>query len=57
MDGRWVGAMPVDAFFDKCVPVTEEPLPDLSDNPFAKVPSDGAESSRYDPFVSSRLIF
>jgi hypothetical protein len=57
MDGRWVGAMPVDAFFDKCVPATEEPLPDLSDNPFAKVPSDGAESSRYDPFVSTRLIF
>ncbi|KAF8548212.1 hypothetical protein OG21DRAFT_1516533 [Imleria badia] len=56
MDGRWVGAMPVDAFFDKCVPATEEPLPDLSDNLFAKVPSDGAESSRYDPFVSSRLI-
>ncbi|KAF8546647.1 hypothetical protein OG21DRAFT_1578232 [Imleria badia] len=53
MDGHWVGAMPVDAFFDKCVPATEEPLPDLSDNPFAKVPSNRAESSCYDPFIAA----
>ncbi|KAF8553360.1 kinase-like protein [Imleria badia] len=53
MDGRCVGPMPVDAFFDKCVPATEEPLPDVSDNPFVKVPRDGAESSRYDPSIAA----
>ena len=50
------GAMPVGAFLDKYVPATEEPLPDLSKKPFGNVPSDGVETSRYDPFVSTRLI-
>ena len=56
MNGCWLGAMPVDAFLDKYVPATEEPLPDLSAEPFEVVPSDGVESARYDPFVSTRLI-
>jgi hypothetical protein len=56
MNGRWLGAMPVDAFLDKYVPATEEPLPDLSADPFEEVPSDGVETARYDPFVSTRLI-
>ena len=56
MNGRWLGAMPVDTFLDKYVPATEEPLPDLSKKPFGKVPSDGVETARYDPFVSTRLI-
>ena len=56
MDGRWLGAMPVDAFLDKYVPATEEPLPELRAEPFEGVPSDGGESGRYDPFVSTRLI-
>jgi hypothetical protein len=56
MDGRWLGAMPVDAFLDKYVPATEEPLPELSVKPFESVPSEGVESTRYDPFVSICLI-
>ena len=56
MDGRWLGAMPVDAFLDKYVPATEEPLPDLSPVPFEGVPRNGTESACYDPFVSTRLI-
>jgi len=56
MDGRWLGAMPVDAFLDKYVPATEEPLPELPENPFESVPRDGVESTRYDPFVSARLV-
>ena len=56
MNGRWLGAMPVDAFLDQYVPATEEPLPDLAENPFESVPKDGVESTRYDPFVSSRFI-
>ncbi|KAF8550511.1 hypothetical protein OG21DRAFT_1487695 [Imleria badia] len=53
MNGRWLGAMPVVGFFDIFVPATEEPLPDLPNNPFGMVPTDGAESTRYDPFVIS----
>jgi hypothetical protein len=56
MDGRWLGAMPVDAFLDKYIPTTEEPLPELSAKPFEMVPSEGVERTRYDPFVSTRLI-
>ena len=56
MDGHWLGAMPVDAFLDKYVPATEEPLPKLRAEPFEGVPSDGGESARYDPFVSACLI-
>ena len=56
MDGRWLGAMPVDAFLNKYVPATGEPLPELRAKPFEGVPSDGGESARYDPFVSTRLI-
>jgi hypothetical protein len=56
MDGRWLGAMPVDAFLDKYVPATEEPLLELSAKPFESVPSEGVESTRYDPFVSTCLI-
>ena len=56
MNGRWLGAMPVDAFLDKYVPAAKEPLPDLSKKPFEKVPTKGVETSRYDPFVSTRLI-
>ena len=56
MNGRWLGAMPVDAFLDNYVPATEQPLPDLLENPFESVPRDGVESIRYDPFVSTRLI-
>ena len=55
MNGRWLGAMPIDAFFDKWVPATEEPSPELPDDPFVNVPTDGAESALYDPFVSSRI--
>ena len=56
MNGRFVGAMPVNTFFDTFVPAVEELSPDLSDNPFAMVPIDGAESTLYDPFVSTRFI-
>ena len=55
MNGRWLGAMPVDAFLDKYVPAAKEPLPDLSKKPFEKVPTKGVETSRYDPFVSTVL--
>ncbi|KAF8549298.1 hypothetical protein OG21DRAFT_1500509 [Imleria badia] len=53
MNGRWLGAMPVIGFFDKCIPATEGALPDLPDNPFGMVPTDGAESTRYDPFIAA----
>ncbi|KAF8444058.1 hypothetical protein L210DRAFT_3759168 [Boletus edulis BED1] len=53
MDGRWLGAMPVDTFLNKYFPATEEPLPDLPDNPFENVPSKGSESGRYDPFITA----
>ena len=56
MGGHWLGAMPVDTFFDELVPATKEPLPELPDDPFANVPIDGAESTFYDPFVSSPII-
>ena len=56
MNGRWLGAMPVDMFFDKWVPATKEPLPELLDDPFVNVPTDGAESALYDPFVSSHAV-
>jgi len=56
MNGRWLGAMPVNAFLDQYVPATDEPLPELPENPFESVPRDGVESTRYDPFVSTRLI-
>jgi len=56
MNGRWLGAMPVDAFLDNYIPATEQPLPDLPQNPFESVPRDGVESFRYDPFVSTHLI-
>ena len=55
MNGCWLGAMPVDAFFHKYVPATEDPLPALRAKPFEGVTSDG-ESARYDLFVSTRLI-
>ena len=38
MDGRWLGAMPVDMFFDKWAPATKEPLPELPNNPFVNLP-------------------
>ena len=56
MNGRFAGAMPVNPFLNPFVPATEVPLPDLPDNPFTRVPVDGAESTLYDPFVSTRLI-
>ena len=56
MNGRWLGAMPVDAFLDNYLPATEESLPELRAKPFGKVPSEGVETARYDPFVSTRLI-
>ncbi|KAI9461379.1 hypothetical protein HD554DRAFT_2223615 [Boletus coccyginus] len=56
MNGRWLGAMPVDAFLDKFVPATKKKLPALPKNPFKKVPSDGVESTRYRPFVSTHSI-
>ena len=37
MNGRWLGAMPVDAFFDKYVPATQEPLSGLRAKPFERV--------------------
>ena len=55
MGGCWLGAMPVDAFLDKSVAATEEPLPDLSAHPFEGIPSGGVESARYDSFVSTRF--
>jgi len=56
MNGRWLGAMPVDAFLDKFVPATKKKLPVLPRNPFKKVPSDGVESTRYRPFVSTHSV-
>jgi len=56
MNGRWLGAMPVDAFLDEYVPAAEQSLPDLPENPFESVPRDGVESSCYDPFASTCLI-
>ena len=44
MNGRWV-------LDSKYVHATDEQLPDLPDNPF-----DGVESTRYDPFASTRII-
>ena len=49
MNGRWV-------LDSKYVHATDEQLPDLPDNPFDGVPSDGVESTRCDPFASTRLI-
>ncbi|KAF8131843.1 hypothetical protein EV363DRAFT_1583527 [Boletus edulis] len=53
MDGHWLGAMPVDAFFHNYLPATEEPLPNLPDNPFQNVPSKGSESKCYEPFITA----
>ncbi|KAI9567162.1 hypothetical protein HD554DRAFT_2329373 [Boletus coccyginus] len=53
MNGRWLGAMPVNAFLDEYIPATEEQLPDLPQNPFESVPKDGVESSRYVPFMAA----
>ena len=40
MNGRRLGAMPVGMFFDKWVPATEEPLPELPNDPFVNVPTE-----------------
>ena len=56
MNGRWLGAMPVNAFLDKYVLATKEPLPKLRAKPFEGVPTDGMERALYDPFVSTHLI-
>ena len=56
MNGCFVGAMPVSAFFYPFAPATEELSPDLPDNTFAGVPIDGAGSALYDLFASTRLI-
>ncbi|KAF8125081.1 hypothetical protein EV363DRAFT_1351495 [Boletus edulis] len=53
MNGRWLGAMPVDAFLNKYIPATKKPLSDLPDNPFENVPRDGMESGLYDPFITA----
>lgn len=57
MNDHWLDAMPVNTFLNKFVPATEEPLPELPDSPFVKVPTDRVESALYDPFVSSRITF
>ena len=56
MNGCWLGVMSIDAFLDKYVPATEEPLSNLSKKPFKKVTMKGVETSCYDPFVSTHLI-
>ena len=43
MDGRWLDA--VDAFLDRRVPATEEPLPKLRAKPFEGVPAMGWKGS------------
>ncbi|KAI9567163.1 hypothetical protein HD554DRAFT_2024342 [Boletus coccyginus] len=53
MNGRWLGAMPINAFLDEYVPATEEQLPDLPQNPFESVPKDGMESSCHAPFMAA----
>ena len=55
MEGRWLGAMPVDKFLAKYLPVGEDskPLPNLPNNLFENVPKDGVESQRYNHFVST----
>ena len=55
MDRRWLGAMPVEDFLDKFVPV-KKPLPTLSPDPFRNVPQDVVESKRYDHFVSTHIF-
>ena len=55
MEGRWLGAMPVDKFLAKYLPVGEDSklLPNLPDNLFENVPRDGVESQRYNYFVGT----
>ena len=55
MDGRWMGAMPVEDFLKAFLPPASEPLPDLPEDPFGEVPR-GVERARYRPFVSARLF-
>ena len=54
MEGRWLGAMPVDDFVERYLPRgnNSKPLPDLQRNPFENIP-DGVESQRYNHFVSN----
>ena len=52
MDGRWVGAMPVDLFFEKFLPAPSVPLPKVPDGLLKGVLQDGAESAVYSKFVS-----
>ena len=53
MDGCWLGPMPVDDFLEEFLRPGDTPLPDIPEDPFKKVPEGGAESARYDPFVST----
>ena len=54
MEGRWLGAMPVDDFVEQYLPLgkNSKPLPDLRRNPFENIPN-GVESQRYNHFVST----
>ena len=54
MEGRWLGAMPVDDFVEKYLPLgkNSKPLPELHRNPFENIPN-GVESQRYNHFVST----
>ncbi|KAH0834976.1 hypothetical protein J3R83DRAFT_10690 [Lanmaoa asiatica] len=55
MEGRWLGAMPVDDFLHTYLRTAgnSAPLPTLAEDPFGAVPSSGVESSRYDPFITA----
>ncbi|KAG9317803.1 hypothetical protein JVU11DRAFT_2026 [Chiua virens] len=55
MEGRWVGAMPIEEFLNTFVPTSDVPLPEIPENfnPFQNVPESGQDSSRYGPFIDA----
>ena len=57
MEGRWLGAMPIDDFVEKYLPLGKNPKPllDLHENPFENIP-DGPESQIHNHFVSTLII-
>ncbi|KAG9317721.1 hypothetical protein JVU11DRAFT_1937 [Chiua virens] len=58
MEGRWVGAMPVEEFFKTFLPVAGAPLPEISENPFQNVQESGPDNRR-DPTMdaASRSVY
>ncbi|KAG9317806.1 hypothetical protein JVU11DRAFT_2029 [Chiua virens] len=53
MEGRWVGAMPVEEFLDTFLSAAHVPLPEIPEHLFEKVQESGPDSGRYGPFIDA----